>query len=76
MITKTKQIGNVMADMSAWSNPSVGRVYDKKGLCPTINTCGGGGKQPHIIVEVKENDRSNCQIRKYPKGNTKNVRSE
>lgn len=42
MMTKTKQIGNVMADMSAWSNPSVGRVYDKKGLCPTINTCGGG----------------------------------
>lgn len=76
MITKTKQIGNVMADMSAWSNPSVGRVYDKKRAMPNDKHLWGGGKQPHIIVEVKENDRSNCQIRKYPKGNTKNVRSE
>lgn len=41
MKIKTKQIGNVMADMSAWNNPSVGRVYDKEGLCPTINTCEG-----------------------------------
>ena len=63
MITKTKQIGNVMADMSAWSNPSVGRVYDKKGLCPTINTCGGGGKQPHIIVEVRSERTNNIEIR-------------
>lgn len=36
-----------MADMSAWSNPSVGRVYDKKGLCPTINTCGGWQAATH-----------------------------
>ena len=38
-----KQIGNIMQGMSAWDNPSVGRVYDKKYLAPTINTCSGGG---------------------------------
>lgn len=54
MIKEIRQLGNVMDNMSAWNNPSVGRVYDKQGLAPTINTCSGGGKQPHIIVEVKE----------------------
>ena len=28
---------------------SANRVYDKNGLSPTINTCGGGGLQPKII---------------------------
>ncbi len=32
---------------------SANRVYDKNGLSPTINTCGGGGLQPKIIVEPK-----------------------
>ena len=54
-----RQIGNVMSDMSAWNNPSVGRVYDKRYLAPTINTCSGGGKQPHIVVEV-EDDKEVC----------------
>lgn len=30
---------------------SANRVYDKDGLAPTINTCGGGGLQPKIIQE-------------------------
>lgn len=29
---------------------SANRVYDKEGISPTINTCGGGGLQPKIIV--------------------------
>lgn len=32
---------------------SANRVYDKNGLSPTINTCGGGGLQPKIIDEPK-----------------------
>lgn len=32
---------------------SANRVYDKNGLSPTINTCGGGGLQPKIIIEPK-----------------------
>ena len=27
------------------------RVYDKNGLSPTINTCGGGGLQPKILED-------------------------
>lgn len=42
MIKEIRQLGNVMDNMSAWNNPSVGRVYDKQGLAPTINTCSGG----------------------------------
>lgn len=41
MLAEIRQIGNIMANMSAWENPSVGRVYDKYGICPTLNTCGG-----------------------------------
>ncbi len=48
MTAGIKQIGNVMADMSAWNNPSVGRVYDKRGICPTITTCGGAVSS-HIL---------------------------
>jgi DNA (cytosine-5)-methyltransferase 1 len=32
---------------------SANRVYDKNGLSPTINTCGGGGLQSKIIIEPK-----------------------
>lgn len=30
---------------------SANRVYDKNGLAPTINTCGGGGLQPKILED-------------------------
>lgn len=43
------QIGNV-SKPSAWDNPSVGRVYDTDGISPTINTAGGGNRQPMIVV--------------------------
>lgn len=38
------QIGNIMKGASGWDNPSVGRVYDRKGLSPTLNSCTGGGR--------------------------------
>ena len=53
------QIGNICADASAWANPSVGRVYDQQGLAPTINSGGGGYRQPYIIEEVKDG-KNNC----------------
>lgn len=31
---------------------SANRVYDKNGLSPKINTCGGGGLQPKIIENI------------------------
>lgn len=48
------QIGNFMKGISAWDNPSVGRVYDQNFLAPTLNSGGGGGRQPYIIVEEKD----------------------
>lgn len=44
------QIGNVLE--GSFDNPTVGRVYDRKGLCPTLNTMNGGGKQPMIVEKI------------------------
>lgn len=33
---------------------SANRVYDVRGVAPTINTCGGGGLQPKILESVNE----------------------
>lgn len=32
---------------------SSGRIYDPKGICPTINTRGGGNTEPKIILKSK-----------------------
>lgn len=57
------QIGNIMKGVSAWDNPSVGRVYDKRGLAPTLNSSAGGGKQPYIVVEDKDGQDIGCDER-------------
>lgn len=44
------QIGNICADASAWANPSVGRVYDQRGLAPTINSGGGVDTANHTLL--------------------------
>lgn len=33
-----------------------GNVYAPNGICPTINTCGGGNREP-MVVEVRDADR-------------------
>ena len=38
---------------------SANRVYDKEGLSPTINTCGGGGLQPKVIVASRGRNPEN-----------------
>lgn len=38
---------------------SANRVYDSDGLAPTINTCGGGGLQPKIIVAMRGRNPDN-----------------
>lgn len=58
------QIGNICADASAWKNPSVGRVYDQRGLAPTINSGGGGYRQPYIIEEVSNAENNSCHERR------------
>lgn len=46
-----RQIGNFSE--SKRSNPNTNRVYDKSGLCPTLNTMQGGNRQPMVIDELK-----------------------
>lgn len=42
------QIGNI-SEEKGFSNPQCGRVYDPNGICPTLNTMQGGGREPKII---------------------------
>lgn len=45
---EVKQIGN-MIDAGSWDNPQNGRVYSVDGICPTLNTCGGGWSRTQDI---------------------------
>lgn len=45
------QIGNCMTSGNR-DNPNQGRVYDDKGLCPTLTDMQGGGRQPMIVEPV------------------------
>ncbi len=47
---KIMQIGNFSE--SKRENPNQNRVYDQKGLCPTITQMTGGGREPMIVDET------------------------
>lgn len=38
------------------THESANRVYDRKGCCPTVNTCGGGGLEPKVIRKWTKKD--------------------
>lgn len=61
-----KQLGNVFAGANR-DNPNPGRVYDEKGLCPTLGTMQGGNREP-MIVESIAYDEQNEQIREETVG--------
>lgn len=44
-----KQIGNISNGNSSWKNPQTGRIYSPDGISPTLNTCGGGQREPKIV---------------------------
>lgn len=44
------QLGNCMV-VGKRENPNQGRVYDIRGISPTLSMMEGGGRQPHIIVK-------------------------
>ena len=44
-----KQLGNISTDNSSWNNPQTGRIYSVEGINPTLNTCGGGQREPKIV---------------------------
>ncbi|MGL6098076.1 MAG: DNA cytosine methyltransferase, partial [Fusobacteriaceae bacterium] len=45
------QVGNISKSENGWDNPQTGRVYSADGISPTLNTCGGGQREPKIVVE-------------------------
>nr|DAZ16601.1 MAG TPA: Cytosine specific methyltransferase [Caudoviricetes sp.] len=44
-----EQVGNLRKTNSFGGNPQTGRVYSTAGIAPTLNTCGGGDREPKII---------------------------
>lgn len=44
-----KEIGNLKEGLQSWKSPQAGRVYDPKGISPTLNACGGGGHEVKIV---------------------------
>ena len=52
-----KQIGNIV-DEAGFGNPQRGRVYSADGMCPTLNTCSGGGHEIKIAIPVLTPDRA------------------
>ena len=44
------QVGNIGKSDNFGGNPQVTRVYDIKGISPTLNTMQGGGREPKILV--------------------------
>lgn len=51
------QLGNLIPDTENFKNKQAGRVYSTSGISPTLNTCGGGQREPRIVVnEVRESE--------------------
>ena len=51
------QIGNYLENKGGFSNKQNGRIYDPKGLAPTLRTFCGGNQEPKILLD-------NIKIRK------------
>ena len=62
---EVKQIGNIMPGTNR-DNPNQGRVYDSKGLSPTISSMQGG-RQP-MTVDIKQATKEGfipCEVGGY-----------
>lgn len=46
-----RQIANIRPTKTR-ANPNQGRVYDPNYISPSLNTCGGGNLEPHVIVRT------------------------
>lgn len=44
-----KQVGNISEGNGSWKNPQTGRIYSTDGCSHTLNTCGGGQREPKIL---------------------------
>ena len=47
------QIGNLLESKGGFSNKQNGRIYDPKGLAPTLRTFCGGNQEPKILDNIK-----------------------
>lgn len=48
VVPKIIQVANI-SEGKGFSNPQTGRIYSLEGLCPTLNTMQGGGREPKIL---------------------------
>lgn len=55
---KVEQVGNIYPDTENFKNRTMGRVYSDSGLSPTINCCGGGDREPKIIITDNGNNET------------------
>jgi len=55
---KVKQVGNLV-DTGNWDNAQRGRVYSADGISPSLNTVGGGGLEPKMIVASRGRNPNN-----------------
>lgn len=74
-LKKINQICNFKSDESSIGNPETGRVYSPWGISPTLNTMGGGDREPKIAEgilnheeKVTFKDESNAVDKNYWKG--------
>lgn len=44
-------------------NPQAYRVYDTDGLSPCLNTCDGGGREPHVLQVCNVNPSGNGELK-------------
>ena len=47
------QVGNI-SENGSWENPQTGRIYSTDGISPTLNTCGGGQREPKVVTRHTE----------------------
>ena len=60
---KCVQVGNLQGGKWDKINESCRRIYDEKGISPTIHTCQGGNTEPKIETY---NIEQKVKVRKYP----------
>lgn len=53
-----KRLGNIYGFTGG---SFAGNVYDIEGLCPNINTVGGGNRQPMILERTNDDDSDRQQ---------------
>ena len=57
-----EQIGNIVDDSEiGFKNPQRGRIYDPKGIAPSLNTVGGGRTRSKDYDEEYPNTKTNTQ---------------